>query len=163
MATPLVLEAQSASAGTFIDVRARDAFAEVHAEGFLNIPHYELLASLSQVPKGPVYLLDHYGFYSEQAAKVLEANDYHDVRVVEGGLLTWTFRGGPVTSSHPPVAAKLKRNRGVTATLPAVEAAAQELGVSVDLSERVFPHIDRVFDSKEDRAEAISKSWVKRK
>lgn len=83
---------------------------------------------------------------------------------MEGGLLTWTFRGGPVSSGHAALAAKLKRHEGATATLPAVEAVAQELGVSVDLKDRVFPHADKLFEGKPDeKAEALAKSWVHKK
>jgi len=158
------LDAQASGTGAFIDVRSREAFSEVHAEGFVNIPHAELSLQLGQVPKGaPVYLLDHYGFYSELSAKVLEAHDYHDVRVVDGGLITWTFRGGPVTSTNPAAATRLKRNRDATASLPGVEAVAAEMGVTVDLSGRVFPLLDKLFDNAEDKEEGKKKSWVNRK
>jgi len=158
------VEAQSAGAGTFVDVRPRESFHEVHAEGFTNIPHTHLAAQLAAIPKdSPVYLLDNYGFYSERAAKVLESNEYRDVRVIEGGLITWTFRGGPVTSANATVAARLKKHRGVAPSLPAVEAIAADHGVSVDISSRVFPLIDKVFDTPEDKKEAIEKSWARKK
>jgi len=163
VAPSVAIEAQAAGAGAFIDVRPRDAFAEVHADGFINIPHGELAQKLAQVPKGaPVYLLDQWGFYSERAAKTLEAADYRDVRVVEGGLVTWSFRGGPVTAANATVAARLKRHRESTPSLAAIEGVASEMGVSVDISDRRFPYLDKIFDTEADKEEAVKRSWAKK-
>jgi len=156
------VEALAAGAVTLIDVRPADEFAEVHADGSLNIPQADLQEQIAQVPKGvPVCLLDHFGYYAEQAARVLEEKGVSDVSVVEGGLVMWTYGGGPVSSANPQVAARLKRGRDDELSLAAVEGVAADMGVRVDISDEVFPELDRYFERAEDRQEAMAKSWAR--
>ncbi len=146
-------------------MRASAAFRDAHAEGFVNVPAAEVATTLASASRSErVFLIDHYGYYSEQAARTLESAGFHDVKVVDGGLLYWTFQGGPLASENSALAARLRRADGADkATVASVEAAAQDLGVAVDLSERTFPLLDLHMTDKADREEALAKSAAKRK
>jgi len=160
-----VLAAQAANAGRFIDVREVEAFRDAHAEGFVNVPSSEVATTLASASRSErVFLIDHYGYYSEKAARVLETAGFGDVKVVDGGLLYWTFQGGPLASENSALASRLRRvEGGDKVTVAAAEASAAELGVSVDLSDRLFPLLDVHMTDAADRQEAITKSAAKRK
>lgn len=160
-----VLAAQAANAGRFVDVRSAEAFRDAHAEGFSNVPVSEVTSALASASRSErIYLIDHYGYYSEQAARTLEAAGFVDVKVVDGGLLYWTFQGGPLASESSALAARLRRPESAEKpTVAAAEAAAAELGVTVDLSDRLFPLLDVHMTDPADRQEAIEKSAAKRK
>jgi len=160
-----VLAAQSANAGRFVDVRSAGAFRDAHAAGFVNVPVDDVATSLASVAKSErVFLIDQYGFYSEKAARSLEAAGFHDVKVVDGGLLYWTFQGGPLASDNPSLAPRLRATEGADkATLASAQANAQDVGVSVDLTDRIFPLLDVHMTDPADREEALAKSVVKRK
>lgn len=165
MALKDVLAAQAANAGRFVDVRSPEAFRDAHAEGFSNVPVGDVARALATAPRSErLYLIDHYGYYSEQAARTLEAAGFTDVKVVDGGLLYWTFQGGPLVSEAADLAARLRRTEGgEKPSVAAAEAAAAELGVTVDLSDRLFPLLDVHMTDPADRQEAINKSAAKRK
>jgi len=160
-----VLSAQAANLGRFVDVRKADAFRDAHAVGFVNVPAEDIAATLSSVPKSErVFLIDQYGYYSEKAARSLESAGFHDVKVFDGGLLYWTFQGGPLASDNPSLASRLRAAEGGDkATLASAQAAAQDIGVSVDLSDRIFPLLDVHMTDPADRQEALAKSAAKRK
>ena len=159
-----VLAAQSAGVGRFIDVRAEPTeFTDVRAEGFVHAPYASAAKTLASAQRSErIYVIDSYGWYSEQVAHTLEAQGFSDVHVVDGGLLYWTFQGGPLSSDNPSLAPKFQRSEvDDNVTVAAAEAAAAELGVTVDLSGRLFPLLD-VHIAPEDREEAIARSAAKR-
>jgi len=159
-----VLTAQSANSGRFVDVRPAAAFRDAHAEGFVNVPVTEVTTTLASSRSERIYVIDHYGYYSEQAARLLESSGFVDVKVVDGGLLYWAFQGGPLASDNSALASRLRRvEGGDKATVAAAEAAAADLGVTVDLSDRLFPLLDVHMPEPSDRQEAIAKSAAKRK
>lgn len=75
----------------------------------------------------------------------------------------WAYRGGPVTSNDTTLAGRLHSRLTETPTLATMETIAEEHGINIDLSDRTFPHLDRIFEKPEDREEAKAKSWVNRK
>jgi len=160
-----VLAAQAANVGRFVDVRQADAFRDAHPVGFVHVPADEVAATLASVSKSErIFLIDQYGFHSEKAARSLESAGFHDVKVVDGGLLYWTFQGGPLASNNPTLAPRLRSAEGVDkATLASAQAAAQDIGVSVDLSARISPLLDVHMTDPADREEALAKSAAKRK
>jgi len=158
-----VQRAQAAGEGRFIDVRSADLFRSARAEGFVNVPLSELASKLSSSARDErVTLIDNYGFHAEKGARALEAAGFTSVRVVDGGLLTWAFRGAPLASDDASLAPKL-RTSTEKPTLASVEANAADLGVTVDLKDEVFPLLDVHMKDPADREEALSKSYVCRK
>lgn len=82
-----------------LDVRTPAEFAQVHAEGAVNLPLGDLQ---SNVPlpadcSGPVYLLCHSGARAAQAARILAARGGDPTLfVVDGGTQRWLASGLPV-------------------------------------------------------------------
>jgi len=157
--------ALSSREGLFVDVRSPGMFKDARADGFDNVPLNELATKLASAPRTErVYIIDQYGYYSERAARQLEGAGFADVRVVDGGLFTWAFRGGPLASDNASLAPKLRRADATEKpTLAAAEAAAAELGVTVDLQPERFPLLDVHFRDPAEREEAHAKSYARRK
>jgi rhodanese-related sulfurtransferase len=92
---------QEQAAQNLIDVRTPVEFAEVHVEGFKNVPLNELrLESLnaqpSFSPERPVYLLCRSGQRASLAATQLANGGFPNAVVVEGGVQAWIAAGLPV-------------------------------------------------------------------
>jgi NADPH-dependent 2,4-dienoyl-CoA reductase/sulfur reductase-like enzyme/rhodanese-related sulfurtransferase/nitrogen-specific signal transduction histidine kinase len=77
----------------FIDVRTAPEYEEELIEGTISIPLENLQSSLDEIPqnKGVVFISGT-GARAYQAALILQANGYNDVRILEGGISMWPYR-----------------------------------------------------------------------
>ena len=84
---------------TILDARGPDEFAAGHIEGAINIPHTEVAARLSEIPKDkPVMVHCAMGGRAKMAAGVLEANGYEVWCVSQGGMKEWAALRFPTTT-----------------------------------------------------------------
>lgn len=76
---------------TIIDVRSPEEFAAGHVEGAINIPADHLQAHVSQLTPGqPIVTICNFGGQrSCEAADVLQAAGFADVRPLSGGVKGW--------------------------------------------------------------------------
>jgi len=76
----------------FIDVRTAQAYDDARIEDTISIPLEHLHSRIDEIPsnRGIVLICDS-GSRSYQAALILQANDFEDVRVLEGGLKMWPY------------------------------------------------------------------------
>jgi rhodanese-related sulfurtransferase len=78
---------------TFLDVRSAQEYDEERIEETTSIPLENLRARMDEIPKnGPIVLISDTGAEAYQAALLLQAQEYEDVRILEGGLKMWPFQ-----------------------------------------------------------------------
>jgi rhodanese-related sulfurtransferase len=81
---------------TLVDVRGAAEFASGHVPGAINIPHTEVAARLSEIPKDkPVLVHCRMGPRAQAAATVLEQNGYDVYCVSQGGMMEWLEKSYP--------------------------------------------------------------------
>ncbi len=88
--------------GMLVDVREPAAVAEktVDINHLITLPISEFDRRFAELPANrPLVLVSRVGNASSTAAKILLANGYPDVAVVDGGLTAWEDEGLPVR--HP--------------------------------------------------------------
>ncbi|GHG01122.1 hypothetical protein GCM10017783_11670 [Deinococcus piscis] len=81
-----------------IDVREADEFADVHAEGAINIPLSQFTERYQEIPQGPqTVLICRSGARSMQAAQFLAQNGYDESRLhnLTGGTNDWVAQDLP--------------------------------------------------------------------
>jgi len=77
---------------TFLDVRPAQSFEEERIPGFESIPLETLRSRIDEVPRNKgIILACESGARSFQAALILKANGFKDVKILEGGLRMWPF------------------------------------------------------------------------
>jgi NADPH-dependent 2,4-dienoyl-CoA reductase/sulfur reductase-like enzyme/rhodanese-related sulfurtransferase/two-component sensor histidine kinase len=78
---------------TFLDVRSAQEYDEKRIEETTSIPLENLRARVDEIPKkGPIILISDTGAEAYQAALLLQAQDFEDVRILEGGLKMWPYQ-----------------------------------------------------------------------
>lgn len=83
--------------GIFVDVRSKDDFKKGHIGGARSIPAEEVKSALSSLPKDkPVILVDRTGALSRTVSKVLKAEGFTSVFILESGLLFWMKENYPL-------------------------------------------------------------------
>ncbi len=96
-----------------VDLRPREAYAQGHLLGAVNIPFTELETRMGELPKNRVvYLYDETGIQAVQAAQLLQRNAFLLPRAIAGGLAGWWqaygdlfFVWAPDAVRTPPVGA----------------------------------------------------------
>ncbi|MFC6616958.1 rhodanese-like domain-containing protein [Deinococcus radiophilus] len=87
---------QNADDYQLIDVREEDEYAEVHAEGAVNIPLSQLQERYSEIPQGrQTILICRSGGRSMKAAEFLEGQGYRDLYNLSGGTNDWVSQELP--------------------------------------------------------------------
>lgn len=75
-----------------LDVRTPDEVKQMRLPGSLFIPLGALRGRLGEVPRGrPVVCFCKISLRGYEAARILQAAGYDDVRVLDGGLVTWPY------------------------------------------------------------------------
>jgi len=78
---------------SFIDVRSVQSFEKERIPGFDSIPLETLRNRIDEVPRNKgIILACESGAKSFQAALILKANGFRDVKILEGGLRMWPYR-----------------------------------------------------------------------
>jgi NADPH-dependent 2,4-dienoyl-CoA reductase/sulfur reductase-like enzyme/rhodanese-related sulfurtransferase len=78
---------------TFLDVRSAVEYDEERIEATISIPLQNLQARIDELPRNRGFILIcDTGAKAYQASLILQANDFKDVRVLEGGLKMWPFQ-----------------------------------------------------------------------
>ena len=84
---------------TILDARSAEEYASGHIKGAINIPHTDVAARLSEIPKDkPVMVHCAMGGRAKMAAQVLEANGYEVWCVSQGGMREWAALHLPTTT-----------------------------------------------------------------
>ncbi|MDX9866413.1 MAG: FAD-dependent oxidoreductase [Kiritimatiellia bacterium] len=88
----LQAELDSAPPPVLLDVRTPDEFKSMRLPGSLSIPLGALRSRLHEVPRDrPVVAFCKISLRGYEAARILKAAGYTDVRVLDGGLATWPY------------------------------------------------------------------------
>jgi len=157
------IKAQKINKGIFLDLRPPEVAKEVSPVGFTNIPHYSLETKIATLNKlDTIYLLDNFGYYSEKAGKLLDSHMFNDVRVVEGGMLYWAFKGGSLTSENPEHQPNFSE-QAYPLNYSTAQAIVEKEQLQVKEEDLKFPLAHLFFDSKKEQEEALAKSPRKKK
>lgn len=78
-----------------IDIRETEEFAVFHLKGARSAPLDELQRLLPELPKGPLFLVDHSGQRVKMAGRLLAKLGRTDLRWLEGGMVAWSDAGLP--------------------------------------------------------------------
>lgn len=101
----LARTAAGADAPFVLDVRTPAEFVAGHVPGAVNIPHDQVAARLSEVPKDrDVVLYCRSGRRTELAAQVLAGNGYTRLQHLEGDIVAWQERQRPMEVPRDPAA-----------------------------------------------------------
>lgn len=77
----------------FLDVRTSPDYEEERIEGTTSMPLEILRSRIDEIPQNKgVVLISGTGARAYQAALILQANGYKDVRILEGGISMWPYR-----------------------------------------------------------------------
>jgi len=91
-AAELHAELRSENTPALLDVRTQDEFKTMRLPGSLFIPLGALRARLNEVPRDrPVVAFCKISLRGYEAARILCGAGYSDVRVLDGGLVTWPY------------------------------------------------------------------------
>ena len=82
----------------FIDVRQKEAYMQLHAEGSINLPLHTLYDERHNLPKKGkmIVLICSGGRASGVGYSYLEHYGFRNIRRIEGGIEAWKERGLPV-------------------------------------------------------------------
>ncbi len=80
---------------TVIDIRDPEEFATFHIKGARSAPLDELQRLLPELPKGPLFLVDHSGQRVKMAGRLLAKLGRKDLRWLDGGMVAWSDAGLP--------------------------------------------------------------------
>lgn len=78
-----------------IDIRDPEEFATFHIKGARSAPLDDLQKLLPELPKGPLFLVDHSGQRVKMAARLLAKLGRKDLRWLDGGMVAWSDAGLP--------------------------------------------------------------------
>lgn len=81
-----------------LDVREQVEWDHGHIEGAVHVPLMQLTERLAEVPTGHVLVVCRVGARSAQAVAYL-AQQGHDVRNLEDGMIAWADAGRPMVST----------------------------------------------------------------
>lgn len=96
----LDMQARKDASLMLLDVRTPTEYAAGHIPGAVNIPHDQIAAHLSEIPKhDEVVLYCHSGRRAGLAAEVLAANGYKKLGHLTGDMQGWQAAGRPVEAS----------------------------------------------------------------
>jgi phage shock protein E len=96
----LDMQARKDASLLLLDVRTPSEYAAGHIPGAVNIPHDQIAARLSEIPKNDeVVLYCHSGRRAGLAADVLAANGYTKLAHLTGDMQGWQGAGRPVEAS----------------------------------------------------------------
>lgn len=88
--------------GVVLDLRTAKEFDAGHIPNAVNIPFSELATRIKELNKhidSPLILVCKAGQHSSAASKTLTANEFADVRRLNGGMVEWTGANMPVVKS----------------------------------------------------------------
>lgn len=75
-----------------LDVRTHDEFESARIEGSAHVPLSVLRGRLNELPRNvPIITFSRVSLSAYEAAIILEANGFEDVRVMDGGIVMWPY------------------------------------------------------------------------
>ena len=90
--TPMQLREKPEGSYFFLDVRSRAEVAEVRLPESANIPLGALRTRLNEIPHDrEIVMFCNISLRAYEAALILKANGYRDVKVLDGGVVMWPY------------------------------------------------------------------------